>query len=100
MKVIYEKTYFEQLVDNLEQAHISGRQIKHIEVSVFEYKKILEMYLNTQFLQSVKSKVIIKQIDSQFNSNDLTKVNITYQVVDNWNDMRCANLKFVQLIIL
>jgi hypothetical protein len=99
MKVEYSRTYYEQFVDILEDAYLAGRIIKDITMSIDEYNSIMKSLDNQTFLRSIKRKVLIGNIKSFATTDTPIKVNVTYQVLESFNQYT-AKLNNVNLVIL
>jgi hypothetical protein len=96
MQVVYNKTYYEQLVDILEDGHFSDRDIKQILMPIHEYEEILKRYNNPRFLSSINSKVYIESMDASLAPDELMTVVVCYQVVEKSSD-RTARLRHIPL---
>jgi hypothetical protein len=99
MKAIYEKTYYEELIDILEDAFLADRIINRIEMPISEYKHITKQYTNTQFISSIRRKVYIKDISLTCIPDDVTTAHISYHCMRSLYD-QSAQLKFVKVVIL
>jgi hypothetical protein len=99
MKVNYEKTNYEQLVDILETAFHANRDIKSIEITTDEYKRITKSLGDPKFLQAINRKVLIKDCSTIVVPDLPLTCVMAYQVVDSWMD-QSARLCHVKLVIL
>lgn len=99
MKVNYEKTNYEQLIDILETAFHANRDIKNIEITADEYKRITKSLGDQKFLQALHRKVLIKDCSTIMVPDKPLTCVMTYQVVDSWMD-QSARLCHVELVIL
>ena len=99
MKVNYDKTTYEKLLDILEDATLSGRSIKNIEVTKDEWKWIMTSFVNSKFLQSISRKIYIKNIRSVLESDVTIKAHIDYMVIES-PYQQSAKLNFVTVVIV
>jgi GTP cyclohydrolase FolE2 len=99
MKVNYNRTTFEKLMDALEEAFLAGRTIKNIEMTIDEWKHVMKSYSNPKFVMAVSKKVYIKNIETVMETDTPLKAHINYMVVEHPHQ-QSANLNFVTVIIL
>lgn len=99
MKVNYNRTHYEKLMDVLEEAFLAGRSIKNIECDITEWKNIMKCYSNPKFVMAVSRKVYIKSINTVLESDAPLKAHVNYMVVEHPHQ-QSANLNFVTINIL
>lgn len=99
MNVEYEKTYYERLVDVLEDAFFAGRDIKLITLTKKEYESIIKCMSSRAFIASISRKVYIKNLETFDSTNDWINGRIGYQVVEQ-QTQQSATLNLVALRII
>lgn len=82
MKVEYQKTALEELLEILETAFFSGRKIIRITTSMAEWKEILELNANVKFMNSIKSRAYIKEIHTVCQCDAPLAATIRYHVLE------------------
>jgi hypothetical protein len=100
MQVEYDKTYYEQLIDVLEDAYLAGRGIKCLTLTRDEYKAVVKAMTNSRFITSLSRKIYIRNFElNTLVGDELLKGYLAYQVAEE-QTQRSAKLNMVAMRIV